>query len=157
MEAALSLLADSALPAWLRRSGLGYPLVNAAHVLGLGLLLGSIATLDLRLLGAFRGAPLAVLAPPLLAVAKAGLVLAILSGALLFSVQPLAYAGNPAFLAKLFLVALGIVNALALRRRALWRQALDGGAVPPALKLAALISLAAWLGALLAGRWIGFL
>ena len=37
----------------LRGSSVVYLLVNAAHILFIGLLLGAIVTLDLRLLGAF--------------------------------------------------------------------------------------------------------
>lgn len=150
----LQALEASTLAQALRRSAVLYPLVNAAHVLGIGLLLGAIATLDLRLLGAFRGAPLPVLGPPLVRVAAAGLGLALATGLLLFSVRPVEYAANPAFLAKLGFILLGLLNVLALRRR--WARALAGGGIGPALRLAALVSLLAWLGALLAGRWIAF-
>ena len=68
-----------ALSAWpvaaaLRGSAVAYPLVNAAHIASVGLLLGAVVTLDLRLLGAFRSHPLAHLAPPLGRVAAAGLL-----------------------------------------------------------------------------------
>ena len=45
------------LAAWLRRPTPAYPLVNAAHILGIGLILGAILPLDLRLMGVFRAAP----------------------------------------------------------------------------------------------------
>nr|WP_235913858.1 DUF2214 domain-containing protein [Pseudoroseomonas coralli] len=141
----------------IRQSAVLYPLVNAAHILALGLVLGAIVTLDLRLLGLFRRHALAALGPPLARVAGAGLLLAVLTGFLLFSTRPFAYAGNPAFLAKLALVGLGALNALALRASPSWRAALAGGRVSVRLRLAALVSLLAWIGAVLAGRWIGFL
>ena len=140
----------------LRQSPALYPLANAAHILGIGLLIGAIATLDLRVLGAFRPAPLAVLAPPLVRMAASGLVLALVTGFLLFTVRPAAYAANPAFLAKLGLVAAGLLNVLVLRRGAGWRQALAGGAVGWPVRLAAALSLLVWTGAVLAGRWIAF-
>jgi hypothetical protein len=152
----LQALEASALAQALRRSAVLYPLVNAAHVLGIGLLLGAITTLDLRVLGAFRRAPLPVLGPPLVRMAAAGLGLALTTGLLLFSVRPVEYAANPAFLAKLGFILLGLLNVLALRRSAGWARALAGGGIGPALRLAALVSLLAWLGALLAGRWIAF-
>ena len=51
-------LEATALATGLRNSVWSYPLVNAAHILGVALLVGSIVPLDLRLLGAWRSAPL---------------------------------------------------------------------------------------------------
>src|SRR5262245_53411493 len=101
---ALEALAAWPIAALLRRSTAAYAAVNAAHIFSIGLLVGSIATLDLRLLGAFRHAPLGALSGPLTKVAAIGLLLAIATGFLLFSVRPLTYAANPAFLAKVSLV-----------------------------------------------------
>ncbi|MEW6125125.1 MAG: DUF2214 domain-containing protein [Pseudomonadota bacterium] len=133
-----------------------YALVNAAHIIGIGLLIGSIATLDLRLLGAFRAASLKELAPPLSRMAAFGLLLAICTGFLLFCVRPVAYAQNAAFLTKLAFVAFGTVNALALRASEGWRRVRAGGSASAHVKTAALLSLALWTGAVLCGRWIGF-
>lgn len=143
--------------AFLRGSVAAYALVNAAHIMGIGLLFGAIATLDLRLLGAFPGHPVAHLGPPLRRAAAGGLALAAGTGLLLFTTRPLAYAANPAFLAKLGLVAFGLLNVALLTRGRHWRAALAGAPVHPAVQGAALASLLAWAGAILAGRWIGFL
>lgn len=153
----LDLIADSAPAAALRGSVTLYLLVNAAHVLGIGLLVGAIVTLDLRLLGAFRAAALAHLAPPLVRVAASGLGLAALTGLALFSTRPATYLENPAFLAKLALLALALLNLALLHAGRPWPAALAGGAVTGRLRVAAGVSLAAWIGVLLAGRWIGFL
>ena len=64
---------------------------------------------------------------------------------------------NPAFLTKLTLIALGTVNALAVRFSGAWRMALATGEASRGLKLAAAFSLIVWIAALLAGRWIAFL
>jgi hypothetical protein len=151
-----------ALSAWpvaaaLRGSAVAYPLVNAAHIASVGLLLGAVVTLDLRLLGAFRSHPLAHLAPPLGRVAAAGLLGAAATGLLLFGTRPAAYLGNPAFLAKLALVGLGLANALALRLGPRWAEAAGGGRVAASVRVAALVSLLVWPGTVVAGRWIGFL
>lgn len=151
-----------AIAAWpvaaaLRGSAVAYPIVSAIHIAAIGLLLGAIATLDLRLLGVFRSHPVAHLAPPLVRVAAAGLVGAVVSGALLFSTRPTAYAENPAFLVKLALVGVGILNVLILRLNPRWAEVSKGGQVPATVRAAALMSLLVWLGAVLAGRWIGFL
>jgi len=148
----------AALPhaALLRRWDTAYLLVNAAHIAAIGLLFGSIAALDLRLLGAARQVPLPAAAPFLARLAAIGLLLAVLSGFCLFSVQPAEYAGNPAFLAKLGLVGEGLANALWLRTGRHWRGLLAGAPATPAVRVHAAASLAIWLAAIVAGRWIGF-
>lgn len=141
---------------WLSRSYVAYLVVNALHVLGLGVLVGAILPLDLRLLGAFR-APLAVLAPILTRTAAVGLGLALVTGLWLFSVAPVAYLANPAFLWKLGLVALALANVAAQHTGQGWRAALAGGGVTPRVRAHAALSALLWPGAVLAGRWIGFL
>jgi hypothetical protein len=151
-----------AIAAWpmataLRGSAIAYLLVNAIHIAAIGLLLGSIVTLDLRLLGLFRSHPVSHLAPPLVRVAVAGFLCAALTGALLFTTRPAAYAENPAFLAKLALIAVGLLNVVILRLNPLWMEIGNDRHAPIAVRAAAFISLVIWLGAVLAGRWIGFL
>lgn len=140
----------------LRRSALLYLVVNAAHILGIGLLIGAIVPLDLRMLGVIGHAPLAVLGPFLGLAAAIGLAMAVLTGLCLFSVRPAAYLANPAFLTKLALLAFGVVNALSVRMSVAWSVAIAGEAVALRLRMQALASVLIWLAALLAGRWIGF-
>lgn len=156
MTDALAWLAATPVAAALKASGTLYLVVNAAHILAIGLIVGAILPLDLRLIGVIRAVPLAAIGPLLSRTAALGVVLAVLTGLCLFSVRPQEYAGNPAFLAKVGLAALGIVNAAVLHLRGDWRAALATGAVTPVLRLQALLSLAIWLGAVLAGRWIAF-
>lgn len=151
-----------AIAAWpvataLRGSGVAYLLVNAIHIAAIGLLLGSIITLDLRLLGLFRSYPVSHLAPPLVRVAVAGFLCAVITGALLFTTRPAAYVENPAFLAKLALIAVGSLNVAILRLNPRWAEIDNGRSAPVTVRAAALTSLLVWLGAVLAGRWIGFL
>ena len=133
-----------------------YPWVNGLHVLSIGVL-GTIALLDLRLLGAFRHVSVSQLAATSIQLAASGLVGAILTGLLLFSVQPAHYLTNPAFLAKLPIVAVGLLNITLLRLSPDWPIALADGPIPGRVKAAAAISLTAWVAAVFAGRWIGFL
>ncbi|MEH6386640.1 DUF6644 family protein [Pseudomonas profundi] len=151
--------AVSELPpaAWIRHSGTAYLLVNAAHILSLAYLVGNILTLDLRLLGIFRAVPLGAIGPMLSRSAACGLLLAMFTGAWLFSVDPFAYLDNPAFLTKLCLVLLGVVNAVWLHRRDRWRAALAVGEAGPVVRLHAVASISLWLGVVVAGRWIGFI
>ncbi|MGE4064112.1 MAG: DUF2214 domain-containing protein [Rhodospirillaceae bacterium] len=152
----LQALHDAGFATALRRAGTVYPFVNAAHILSFGLIVGAIGTLDLRVLGLFRNVALGQLAPPLSRVAASGVALTIVTGFLLFSVQPLSYAQNGAFLAKVSLAVLGIANALVLNARPAWKNAVAGGAVGASLKVQAAASLLIWIMAVIAGRWIAF-
>lgn len=150
-----------AIAAWpgaalLRQSSLAYLLANATHILGIGLLLGPILALDARLLGAFRSAPLSVVGPFLVRVAKLGASLAVLTGAILFTVRPQDYLGNPAFLAKLALLTLALGNAALVDRSRAWQDAVAGQVIEARLRMQATMSLLLWLAVLVAGRWIGF-
>jgi len=145
----LAVLEASAAVTALRNSVWVYPLVNAAHLLGVALLVGAMVPLDLRLLGVWRRVALEPLWRVLTRSAALGLVLAMAAGALLFVTRAGEYAASPVFRLKMLVVAVGVGNALALR------------VAPPAmnstrLRLAAALSLAAWLLALLLGRSIGY-
>jgi hypothetical protein len=128
----------------LQRSGTAYLLVSAAHILGVGLLVGAILPLDLRLLGFFRTVPLTVVEPFLTRAAATGLALALVTGFWLFTVKPAEYAANEAFLIKLGLLAAALLN-IALRHR-----------IAGLVRAAAALSFLLWLAVLVAGRWIGF-
>ncbi|CAH1661260.1 conserved membrane hypothetical protein [Hyphomicrobiales bacterium] len=141
---------------WLQNSGSAYLIVNAAHILSIGLILGGILPLDLRLMGFNRSTSLAVIGPFLSRVAATGVVLAIATGLWLFSVRPVEYAGNPAFLAKLGLLGLALANVLLQHRSRDFQAALRGARVAMGVRLRAVASAVLWLLALVAGRWIGF-
>lgn len=149
-------IADWPGAALLRGSATAYLLVNAAHILGIGLLVGAILPLDLRLAGCFRAVPLAAIGPFLSRAAAFGLASAALTGLWLFTVRPAAYIGNVAFLAKMGLLALALCNVGLQHIGPGYRAALAGGAVSPATRIAAGISAVAWIAVLVAGRWIGF-
>lgn len=153
----LTVLNDWRVAAFFRRSVYAYPLLNAMHILSLSLLIGTILPADLRVLGFFPGISAAPFLRVMTAISTIGLALAISTGFLLFSVQPLEYAHNAAFLTKISLVALGVANALVIRFSTAWREIPVEGAISPCLRAGALLSLIIWIAALLAGRWIAFL
>ena len=138
---------------WLQQSWIAYLFVNAAHILGIGMLLGSILPLDLRLLGLFRKHPIEVLGPFLVRGAAAGLGLAAFTGLWLFSVKPEEYLGNAAFRWKLLLLVVAFANIVFQH----WQSRGREFQLTPATRVSAALSLTAWLSVLVAGRWIGFL
>lgn len=151
-------LNDSAVTNWLNSLLWGFPSAEVFHIVMTGGFFGGIALLDLRLLGLHRAISTRMLMQhilPCLWWLFAGVVL---SGALLFLFMPLEYSGNPAFQLKLGLIALGGLNALVmhlvlLRSQIMWDS---HSPVPAGVKLAALTSLAIWIGTLACGRLIAY-
>lgn len=157
LDTVLAALSDTAIAQLLRQSRYLYPLVNALHILALSSLFGAIMAFDLRLLGLFRSVPVQPLALYLPRIAAGGLLVALTSGLMLFSVQPLDYVENPAFLIKLALVLAGTIHAFALRHTASWRDLVrHDGAVSGRLRLSGAVSLVIWTAAIIAGRFIAF-
>jgi hypothetical protein len=154
-----SALQDTDVATALRHSFWVYPLVNAAHIVGLALLFGAIVPLDLRLLGIWRAVPLAAMSRILLPVAIAGLMLAVSTGALLFSVRATEYILMPLFWLKFSLIAGAIANALLLRLSLAWAvlEHSDLSGTTPRLQLAGALSIGLWLAVIIAGRIIGYL
>ncbi|HMO72827.1 MAG TPA: DUF2214 domain-containing protein [Paracoccaceae bacterium] len=134
-----------------------YPFLNAAHILGIALLLGAALPMDQRLLGAFRSAPLTVVVPFLSRLAGAGLAVAFLTGVVLFLVNPADYWANAAFRLKLGLLAAALVLVAVQHRNPAYRAVLAGAPPAASVRLTAGASALVWLAMLLAGRWIGFL
>lgn len=153
MEAFLAALEGTALAGALRFSRWGYAAVNAAHVLGIALLVGAILPLDLRLLGAWPSVRRHALVRVLVPVAATGLALAVAAGVLLFSVRASEYAYVGFLQAKLVLVVIGAGSALAVHRA---HGFLLAGAGELRLAIHAVISMTCWLGALACGRLIAF-
>jgi hypothetical protein len=133
------------------RNGLWlYPTVETLHVIGLALLVGAIVTFDLRVLRAGPGFDLEAWQRAVLPVARAGFVLAVAMGVLLFTVEATAYARNPVFLGKLVLIVLALGNVWLFHRLA------AHGGVTPGVRGAAAFSLLLWLLVAVCGRMIAY-
>ena len=137
----------------LKTSFVVYPLVNALHILSIGTLVGAILVMDLRLLGVGRDVAAAPLLRLLRRVIGVAFALAVLSGLALFSIRASEYAANPAFRAKLALLALAGLNFAAFHVLA---RGTDPSAPPPAARAMAVLSIGLWVSVLVAGRFIGF-
>ncbi len=130
-----------------------YALVNTVHILGVALLVGAILPMDLRLLGAWRRLSRCDLARLLLPFAFSGLVLAMMAGALLFSVRAKDYGVHPLFQVKMLIVLTGAAAALVAHARAgLWLERMT----PAQERLHGGLSVLCWVGALVCGRMIAY-
>ena len=159
IEPALVFVENLAFVSALRNSTLVYPLVNAGHILGVALLIGGIVPLDLRLLGLWRHYPVMVFVDVLRVTSALGLGLAVICGALLFATAAADYAGSMLFRVKMVVVLLGVSNALVLARVLKHRDIRSfpmDASMPLLLRVGALISLLAWMSALILGRLLGY-
>ncbi|YCI05763.1 DUF2214 domain-containing protein [Ensifer sp. D2-11] len=149
----LDVVAGSSQIGYLRASRVAYASVNAAHIVGISLLVGAIVSSDLRTAGLWKAdrwrEGLATCVP----VAAFGLALALISGMMLFSIRGGAYIADPAFQLKVLLLAAGLVNVFAFRRAMAKRK---DKAPSTAMRLSAISSMVIWISAIFAGRWIAF-
>lgn len=149
-------LEGTTLSAAVRRSLWLYPLASLLHVLGVGLLLGAIVALDLRLLGLAPTLSARALARLLIPIAAFGVMIQIPSGAVMLLADAAALLGHPLFFAKLALIAAALVNVVLVHRAAgPDLRALDGP-LPAAVRRGALISLLAWPLVALLGRAVAY-
>jgi hypothetical protein len=153
MESLLAAIEAAGPAQYLRVSRLGYAAVSGAHILGIAFLVGAVLPLNLRLFGFWPSISRANLLRVLVPVAATGLVLAALTGSLLFSVRAQEYAAIGYFQVKLVLVFVGLVSAVTIHRA---HGLTLEGASRTRLRFHAFISLGCWLGTLACGRLIAF-
>jgi len=154
----LVALEQSALAAAIRQSVWAYPIANVGHIVALTLFAGSVAVMDLRILGAFAATPPAAIVRPARVTAMAGLGLMALTGVMLFAAEASHVAMNRVFQVKAGLIALGILNALVIAGPALTGIGNTGAntALPARARLAALLSLLIWISVAMCGRLIAY-
>ncbi len=153
MEGILIGLENWSVAEYFRNARWGYAFLNATHIFGVALLVGATVPINLRLLGCWSIIPRTNVIRVLVPIAATGLVLAVLAGALLFSVRAQEYAGLGVFQLKLLLVLVGSVSAVSLH----WTFGLILEGLTNGRRIShALVSLLCWPGALVLGRFIAF-
>jgi len=142
----------------IRESSWLFPTLETVHVVALAVVVGSIMSVDLRLLGrGLRNGPFTVLAREMLPWTWTAFVLASIAGFLMFASKAVTYAENGPFRVKLLLLALAALNMAVFHRLGMRNVAEWESRQPPmAAKLAGGASLLLWIGVVAAGRWIGF-
>jgi len=155
----LEWLQRTAVAVSIRDSLYTFPVLESIHVVGLALVFGTIAILDLRLLGvASTDRPVSRLMADLLKWTWAAFAVTALTGGLMFSTNALVYFHNTFFRAKMILLVLAGLNMLVFELTA--RKTIDrwdrASTTPSSAKVVATISLVIWIGVIVAGRVIGF-
>jgi len=159
MDATLDWLQKTALAVQIRDSLLLFPLLEAAHVIGLAMVVGTIVIIDLRLLGvATMHRTFQRLADDTLKWTLAAFILTAITGALMFITNAAVYFHNAWFRAKLVLLVLAAANAIGFeliaRRR--MNDADLAQTTPTRAKVIGTVSLLIWISVIVAGRMIGF-
>jgi hypothetical protein len=151
-EGLLLQLSESGFAFWINESLFGYPGFLFLHTLGLALVVGLGAAIDLRLLGVASRVPLASFRMIVPAI-WTGFLLSTLSGIFLFSADAPGKGEHALFAIKLSLVACGILLTAVIER-----HLLQGGSGPsPArARTLAIASLLLWISAVIAGRLVGY-
>jgi hypothetical protein len=135
-----------------------FPIVETVHVLAVTLVVGSVAMMDLRLLGVgSKDRAASEVISSSLPWAWSAFAVAFVAGSMLFSSKAATYYVNLPFRIKMLCLALAAVNMLVFhfytaRGMAAW----DRGTPPRAARFAAACSLTLWVVIVAAGRWIGF-
>lgn len=138
------------MSSWITDSPLVYPALEAAHIAGIAMLVGSLVVLELRVWGAARELPVPTLARLALTVSMAGFGLAALTGSLMFAGHAAEMISNRAFLIKMGLLMLAGANAGLFHAR--------GGLVKMdhIARAQTALSLGLWFAVIVAGRWIAY-
>lgn len=135
-----------------------FPYVESAHVIFLAVVIGTILTVDTRLLGwASRHLPFDYLAERLLPWTWGAFAGAVVTGLLMFIVNATSYWSNTPFLVKMALLLFAGANMMyfqLITYRGVRRW--NTGQPTTAARAAGAISLVTWLGIVGFGRWIGF-
>jgi hypothetical protein len=159
----INTIQATALAGWIRGDEAGaewvFPIIETFHVFSLAVVFGSIAMVDLRLLGiTSRSSAVSKLEAEVLPWTWVAFTLAAITGSLLFLSKADTYYNNFETRMKFLCMVLAGVNMAVFhfgvgRRAASWDHTL-----PPPLgaRMAGAISLLLWAGVITFGRWIGF-
>lgn len=148
-------LENTALATWVGESLWGYPVVLGLHVIGLAIVVGILAVLDVRLLGGFKGIRSDAI-PPLIRLAWVGFLINAVSGAALFSSQATFFVTSTPFLVKISCVAVAALLTMAMQKRLAAANG-AGNSIESTMKGFAVASLMLWLAAITAGRLIAYI
>jgi uncharacterized membrane protein len=129
-----------------------FPVVESLHFIGFAFLIGTIAIVDLRLLGlTLRRQPSRQLQADLAPWTLAGVAIMLTTGPMMFSADAVRYYVNPSVRIKMMCLATALVYNFTLHRMAARSEKPGVAGI-----IAACVSLLLWTSVLGAGRMIAF-
>jgi hypothetical protein len=157
MMAFFQQLESSGLSMWVRQSGSlwAFPGILLAHTYGMGVMVGIIAGIDLKILGLMPALPVAPLQKFLPLVWIAFWVNAI-TGTVLLAADASSKMVNPDFGIKMIFIVLAVISQRMIQTRVLSDPEVDRTPFSTNAKMLAVMSLVCWLGAITAGRLLAY-
>jgi hypothetical protein len=159
IDRVLGWLQSTALARTIAENDVLFPWIESVHVLAFVLVVGTIAIVDLRLLGvASMDRAASRLLRDVLPYTWGAFAVAAVTGFMLFSSNAAAYAHNFFFLGKLVLLAaaglnMAVFHVIGIRDIERWDAAEQ---TPLSAKVAGTVSLLVWISVVVFGRWTGF-
>ena len=150
-------LEQSGFSTWIRESSslFAFPGVLLLHTIGMGVVVGINAGIDLRILGIAPALPLAPM-EKFLPILWVGFWVNAVTGVVLVVVDATTKLSNPDFYVKMVFIALAIINLRMLRNRVFRDPLIDKEPLSTNAKILAVTSLIFWLGAITAGRLMAY-
>jgi hypothetical protein len=148
---------QSGFSTWVRESSsiFAFPSILLLHTIGMGVVVGINAGIDLRILGIAPALPLAPM-ERFLPLLWAGFWVNAATGAVLLLVDATTKLANPDFYVKLVFIALAVINLQLLKKHVFRDPLIDKAPVSANGKILAVTSLIFWLGAITAGRLLAY-
>ena len=159
---ALGALEASGLGQAMRQSLWLYPAVEIVHIVGIGLLFGSIAILDLRLLGFSKSIAVKRLTSHVLLWAAAAFLLIVPSGLMMFIAHASDLIASPVFVLKICLIMgaglnAGLFYTIVFPSVGAWdSEEMRKLGPPPSARVSAAVSLAIWISVIACGRLLAY-
>lgn len=129
----------------------GFPLLEIIHIAGFTLSIGTIAIVDMGLLGYGKRGTAATLLKETAPWTLVGLIIMLISGPLIFSSDPNMYLGNASFRFKITALLIAIVYNYTVHRKVA-----KSGSSPGVSKVVGIVSLALWISVVAGGLFIAF-
>ena len=157
MMGVLEALEASGISTWVResRSLMAYPMVLTLHTIGLSIIVGSSAVVDLRLLGFGAHIPLRPL-KALFPIMWFGFIVNALSGLLLLARAATTVGISGVFWTKMTLIALSMWVLMRIKRTVFDDELIDTRPIPHGARVLAYASILLWAGAITAGRLMAY-
>ena len=159
LDEVLHGLKETGFATAIRENGSLFPWLEAAHVLSVTIVIGSVGLLELRLIGlASLNRSVSRVLKDVLPITWTAFAASVISGFFLFASNAPTYAANTFFLGKLVLLAAAGLNAFGFhafveRSIAKWDSA---ARTPIPARISGIFSLVMWIGIVVCGRWVGF-
>lgn len=150
-------LEQSGFSTWVKESTslFAFPGILLLHTIGMALVVGVGAAIDLRILGFAPGVPLEPL-EKFMPVLWVGFWINAATGAVLVAVNATSLAGNADFYVKMLFIALALINLRLLRNRIFRDPHIDKRPLSTHDRFLAATSLICWLGAIVSGRLLAY-